>query len=78
MKTTPSKEFLRIETWLTVLIATYKSHPSNGLAQTISFYLSTLLNHDDICFCGDKRCDYLAMQRYWRWYAIRKSPGLSL
>ncbi len=62
-----SKEFIRIEDWLSMLIKTYKHHPSRGLAKTISFYLKKLLHHDDIHFCGDKRCDYLAMQRYWLW-----------
>jgi hypothetical protein len=67
-----SREFLRLETWLTVLIGTYKSHPSTGLAKTISYYLTSLLHHDDIHFCGDKRCDYLAMQRFWHWHATNK------
>ena len=72
MNTKLSREFLRLETWLTLLITTYKSHPSKGLAQTINFYLTSLLHHDDIHFCGDKRCDYLAMQRYWHWHAMKK------
>jgi len=62
-----SQEFLQLENWLTLLITTYKEHPSLGLAKTISYYLNRLLNHDDINFCGDKRCDYLVMQKFWQW-----------
>lgn len=62
-----SSEFLHIENWLKILIVTYKEHPSSGLAKTINYYLTRLLNHDDINHCGDKRCDYLIMQKYWRW-----------
>ncbi len=73
MSTQPSKEFIRLESWLNMLISTYKKSPSAGLAQTISYYLTTVLRHDDICFCGDKRCDYLAMQRYWHWQAMKRA-----
>ncbi len=64
-----STEFLQLESWLTILITTYKDSPSIGLAKTISYYLSRLLHHDDINFCGFKRCDYLVMQKYWCWQA---------
>ncbi len=62
-----STEFLQLENWLTILITTYKEHPSCGLAKTISYYLAGLLHHDDIDFCGGKRCDYLVMYKYWQW-----------
>jgi hypothetical protein len=72
MTTKTSKEFTRLESWLSMLLSTYKTYPSTGLAKTISYYLTTVLRHDDINFCGDKRCDYLAMQRYWHWQATKK------
>lgn len=64
-----SNEFIQLETWLTILLTTYKDHPSCGLAKTISYYLGRLLRHDDIHFCGEKRCEYLVMQKFWRWQA---------
>ncbi|MDP7593790.1 MAG: hypothetical protein QF552_14045 [Litorilituus sp.] len=72
-----SSEFLQLENWLTILIATYKTHPNLGLAKTINYYLSRLLNHDDIHYCGDKRCDYLIMQKYWRWKGLTHKPKAS-
>lgn len=68
---TASKEFTYMEKWLVMLLTTYKNNPSSGLAQTICFYLNKLLQHDDINFCGEKRCDYIAMQRFWHWHARR-------
>lgn len=62
-----SPEFKQLENWLNILIITYLDHPSCGLAKTINYYLSRLLHHDDINFDGGKHCDYLAMQKYWRW-----------
>jgi hypothetical protein len=67
-----SNEFAYIESWLVMLLTTYNNNPSRGLAKTISFYLNKLLRHDDINFCGDKRCEYLAMQRFWQWYGTPK------
>jgi len=69
---TVSKEFGYLETWVTMLISTYKSNPSSGLALTVCFYIDKLLQHDDIHFFADKRCEYLAMQRFWHWYAANK------
>jgi hypothetical protein len=66
-----SKEFSYLENWVAMLISTYKDNPSCGLAKTICFYLNKLLDHDDIHFCGEKRCDYLTMQRFWHWHAIQ-------
>lgn len=71
MRLSTAQEFTELERWLVVSIATYKSSPSRGLAKTISFYLTCLLQHDDIDRCGNKRCDYLSMQRFWHWYAIK-------
>lgn len=71
---TPSNEFAYMERWLDMLLITYNNNPSTGLAKTISFYLAKLLSHDDINYCGDKRCDYLTMQRFWRWNAGAHSP----
>jgi hypothetical protein len=62
-----SSEFLQLETWLTILITTYKDHPNRSLAKTISYYLGRILQHDDIFFCGEKRCEYLVMQKFWLW-----------
>jgi len=67
----PSPELLQLDKWLNILIMTYKDHPSYGLAKTINYYLNRLLHHDDISFCGEKRCDYLLMQKYWHWQANR-------
>lgn len=64
-----SSEFLQIENWLNILISTYKDNPSCGLAKTINYYLSCLLRHDDIDFCGVKRCEYLVMKKFWLWQA---------
>ena len=63
-----SNEFAYMENWLIMLLTTYNNNPSSALAKTISFYLNKLLHHDDINFCGDKRCEYLAMQRFWQWH----------
>ncbi len=67
-----SNEFAYMESWLVMLLTTYNNNPSSGLAKTISFYLNKLLRHDDINFCGDKRCEYLAMQRFWQWHGLKK------
>jgi hypothetical protein len=64
-----SSEFLQLEDWLSLLITTYKDHPSCGLAKTINYYLLRLLRHDDINFCGNKRCEYLIMKKFWKWQA---------
>lgn len=64
-----SSEFSQLETWLSILISTYKENPSCGLAKTINYYLGRILRHDDIHFCGDKRCEYVVMQKFWRWQA---------
>lgn len=69
MRLTLSTEFKQLETWLNILITAYKKHPSRGLAKTIDYYLSRLLHHDDINLEGGKHCDYLSMQKYWRWQA---------
>lgn len=66
-----SNEFAYMESWLVMLLTTYNNNPSSGLAKTISFYLNKLLHHDDINFCGDKRCEYLAMQRFWQWHGAK-------
>lgn len=65
-----STEFLQLENWLTILITTYKEHPSCGLAKIINYYLGRLLNHDDISFFSEKRCEYLLMKKFWRWQAL--------
>ncbi len=62
-----SSEFKQLESWLNILIVTYGDHPTCGLAKTINYYLNRLLHHNDIHFDGDKRCDYISMQKYWRW-----------
>lgn len=67
-----SNEFNYIENWLVMLIHTYKKNPSRGLAKTINYYLNKLLEHDDIFFCGEKRCEYLVMQRFWHFHAVKK------
>jgi len=72
---TVSNEFTYMENWLAMLLATYNNNPSTGLAKTISFYLNKLLHHDDISFCGEKQCEYLAMQRFWRWHARNKEAS---
>jgi len=74
-----SSEFLQLENWLTILVTTYKDHPTYGLAKTINYYLDRLLCHEDISLydkCGenhkDKRCDYLSMKMFWGWQAKSK------
>ncbi|PKI14165.1 hypothetical protein [Colwellia sp. 12G3] len=67
-----SNEFAYMENWLVMLLTTYNTNPSSALAHTINFYLDTLLHHDDISFYGNKRCEYLAMQRFWRWQGTKK------
>lgn len=62
-----SSEFIQLESWLNILIITYRDHPNCGLAKTINYYLNRLLHHDDIGFDGNKRCDYLSMQKFWHW-----------
>ncbi len=76
MCSTISKEFTYMENWLLMLLSTYKQNPSHGLAKTISFYLSKILTHDDIHFCGDKRCQYLAMHRFWQWQAVNVAKNI--
>ena len=72
---TTSNEFSYMESWLVMLLTTYNNNPSSGLAKTISFYLTKLLRHDDINFSSNKRCEYLAMQRYWQWHAVNKEAS---
>jgi hypothetical protein len=67
MRLSSSSECLQIEAWLAILINTYKDHPNFGLAKTINYYLERLLHHDDINFCKSKRCEYIAMQKFWHW-----------
>lgn len=67
----PSNEFAYMEHWLSMLLNTYNNNPSTGLAKKINFYLTKLLNHEDINYCDNKRCDYLTMQRFWRWYGTK-------
>jgi hypothetical protein len=67
-----SKEFSYLENWVSMLITTYKNNPSSGLAKTVCFYIDKLLHHDEIYFYGQKRCEYLAMQRFWQWHATTK------
>lgn len=62
-----SSEFKQLENWLDILMVTYRDNPSRGLAKTINYYLNRLLHHDDINLNGAKHCDYLSMQKYWRW-----------
>ncbi|WP_057179921.1 hypothetical protein [Colwellia sp. MT2012] len=61
-----------MENWLVMLLTVYQSNASNGLAQTISFYLDKLLQHEDIHFCGDKRCDYI----YPCYFKMQDSAGI--
>lgn len=75
MRLTASNEFTYMESWLVMLLTTYNNNPSSGLAKTISFYLTKLLHHDDINFSGNKRCEYLAMQRFWQWHAGTKEAS---
>ena len=69
---TSSKEFNSIESWLIILVNTYRNSPSHALAQAINLYLGKLLSHDDIHNCSNKRCDYLTMQRFWQWHAMKE------
>jgi len=69
---TVSNEFAYMENWLNMLLSTYNNNPSNALAHTINFYLDKLLHHDDITFYSNKRCEYIAMQRFWRWQGAKK------
>ena len=76
-------EFLQLESWLTILVITYKDHPTYGLAKTINYYLDRLLHHEDINVyddqCGehhhDKRCGYLAMKKFWGWQAKKQQKS---
>lgn len=66
-----SSDFKQLESWLNILILTYRENPSCGLAKTINYYLSRLLHLDDIGLDGGKHCDYLSMKKYWRWQVNR-------
>lgn len=77
MRVVVSSEFLQLENWLAILIATYNENPTCGLAKTIHYYIERLLHHEDIYLDGDKHnehrvnkyCEYLCMKKFWRWQA---------
>ena len=69
MRLKSSGEFLQLEAQLTTSITAYKEQPSDTLARKINDYLGQLLHHDDINFSLDKQCDYVIMQKFWRWQA---------
>lgn len=64
-----SPEFSQLEAWLSILLSTYEAHPSGSLAKTINYYLERILHHDDIYFYSQKHCEYIVMQKFWRWQA---------
>ena len=71
MRLNTSNDFIHIESGLSMLLNRYNNQPSNALAKSIHYYLNKLLNHDDINYCGDRRCDYLNMRRFWQWQAMK-------
>jgi len=70
MMTNNAKNFNQLEDWLTILINTYSIQPSTSLAKIISYQLNQLILDDELKFIIDKRCEYIAMQKYWRWVSL--------
>lgn len=64
-------EIVQLESWLSILICTYKEHPSIGLAKTISYYLERVINHDDFDLKQHHCCHYRSMKKYWRWQCTK-------
>jgi hypothetical protein len=56
-----------IENWLTILIKTYRDHPSQGLAKTIDYYLDRMINDEDIKSNKLTLCQYCSMKKFWTW-----------
>jgi hypothetical protein len=61
-----SSELRQIEGWLSLLTNTYATHPSNGLAKVIAYYLKRIIKHDDFTAFASQPCHYFSMLRFWR------------
>jgi hypothetical protein len=61
-----SSELHQIEGWLSVLTNTYATHPSNGLAKVIAYYLKRIIKHDDFTAFASQPCHYFTMLKFWR------------
>lgn len=61
-----SSELCQIENWLGVLTKTYATHPSDGLAKVIIYYLMRFINHNDFTAFASQPCHYFSMLKFWR------------
>jgi|GEM_PF-955674 len=61
-----SSELCQIEDWLNILTKTYATHPSDGLAKVITYYLSRIIKHDDFIAFASQPCHYFTMLKFWR------------
>jgi len=61
-----SSELCQIEDWLNILTQTYATHPSDGLAKVITYYLSRIIKHDDFIAFASQPCHYFTMLKFWR------------
>lgn len=61
-----SSELCQIEDWLSVLTQTYATHPSDGLAKVITYYLTRLIRHDDFTAFASQPCQYFSMLKFWQ------------
>jgi hypothetical protein len=61
-----SSELCQIEDWLNLLTKTYATHPSNGLAKVITYYLTRIIKHDDFTAFASQPCHYFTMLKFWR------------
>ena len=63
--TPKNREFIQIEEWLQILINTYATHPSTGLAQVIHYYLIRLMNMDNMPTEIQHTCSYFSLLKFW-------------
>mgnify|MGYP000365590408 CR=1 FL=1 len=56
-----------IENWLTILINTYRDHPSKGLAKVINYYIGRIIKEGEIKFHHLKLDQYCSMKKFWAW-----------
>jgi hypothetical protein len=62
-----NNKIIHMENWLTILINTYRNHPSNGLAKVINFYIDRIINDDDLKFNRIALNRYCSMKKFWAW-----------
>jgi len=62
-----SCELQQLESWLAMLICTYRKHPSEGLAKVIHYYIQRVTSFEnEYAHCAVDH-HYQSLQKYWQW-----------